>query len=160
MIVLLLIASLVVPYLPLYHSTLPHPEWNIPCGADLLLPYIVNMVYRNLKADKIRKRISHYFGLQPIVLESWITSLTLLRKACYQVGSCMDFVFTYTKVYFLATHLRNTLLCQSFFFIQIILTLLNCLSWHKHFAHGQAHKALNVNQYPSTKIKSEFSGIH
>ena len=39
-IVLLVIASLVVRYLPLYHSTLPHPEGNIPCGADLLLPYI------------------------------------------------------------------------------------------------------------------------
>ena len=39
-IVLLVIASLVVPYLPLYHSALPHPERNIPCGADLLLPYI------------------------------------------------------------------------------------------------------------------------
>ena len=25
----------------------------------------------------------YYFGLQPIVLESWITSLTLLRNACY-----------------------------------------------------------------------------
>ena len=37
--------------------------------------------FHNLKADKIRKRISHYFGLQPIVLESWITSLTLLRNA-------------------------------------------------------------------------------
>ncbi|WP_373690313.1 hypothetical protein [Segatella copri] len=34
-----------------------------------------------MKADKIHKRISHYFGLQPIVLESWITSLTLLRNA-------------------------------------------------------------------------------
>ena len=40
MIVLLVIASLVAPYLLLYHSTLPHPELNIPCGADLLLPYI------------------------------------------------------------------------------------------------------------------------
>ena len=39
-IALLLIASLVVRYLPLNHSTLPHPERNIPCGADLLLPYI------------------------------------------------------------------------------------------------------------------------
>ena len=39
-IVLLVIASLVVRYLPLNHSTLPHPERNIPCGADLLLPYI------------------------------------------------------------------------------------------------------------------------
>ena len=40
MIVLLLIASLVVLYLPLYHSTSPHPEWNTPCGVNLLLPYI------------------------------------------------------------------------------------------------------------------------
>ena len=39
-IALLVIASLVVPYLPLYHSTSPHPEWNIPCGVNLLLPYI------------------------------------------------------------------------------------------------------------------------
>ena len=40
MIVLLLIASLVVRYLPFYHTTSPHPEWNTPCGANLLLPYI------------------------------------------------------------------------------------------------------------------------
>ena len=40
----------------------------------------VNMVYHNLEADKICKRISHYFVLQPIVLEFWITSLTLLRN--------------------------------------------------------------------------------
>ena len=40
MIVLLLIASLVVSYLPLYHSALSHPEWNTPCGVNLLLPYI------------------------------------------------------------------------------------------------------------------------
>ena len=39
-IALLLIASLVVRYLPLNHSTLPHPEWNTPCGVNLLLPYI------------------------------------------------------------------------------------------------------------------------
>ena len=39
---------------------------------ELLAMGNVNMVYRNLKADKIRKRISHYFVLQPIVLEFWI----------------------------------------------------------------------------------------
>ena len=55
------------------------PSWIF---GELLTMGNVNMVYRNLKADKIRKRISHYFGLQPIVLESWIASLTLLRKAC------------------------------------------------------------------------------
>ena len=40
MIVLLVITSLFVRYLPLYHTTLPHPERNIPCGTNLLLPYI------------------------------------------------------------------------------------------------------------------------
>ena len=40
MIVLLLIASLVVPYSRPFHLTSPHPEWSTPCGADLLLPYI------------------------------------------------------------------------------------------------------------------------
>ena len=40
LIVLLVIASHVVRYLPLYHSTLPHPEWTTPCGVNLLLPYI------------------------------------------------------------------------------------------------------------------------
>ena len=35
-IVLLVIASLVVPYLLLYHSTSPHTEWSISCWANLL----------------------------------------------------------------------------------------------------------------------------
>ena len=55
------------------------PSWIL---GELLTMGNVNIVFRNLKADRIRKRISHYFGLQPIVLESWITSLTLLRNAC------------------------------------------------------------------------------
>ena len=53
------------------------PSWIL---GELLTMGNVNMVYRNLKADKIRKRISHYFGLQPIVLESWITSFDLVEK--------------------------------------------------------------------------------
>ena len=58
----------------LSHHFMYHSQWvadNEQCEHGL----------HNLKADKIRKRISHYFGLQPIVLESWITSLTLLRNA-------------------------------------------------------------------------------
>lgn len=55
------------------------PAWIM---GELLTLGNVNMVYRNLKADKIRKRISQRFGLQPMVMESWITALTLLRNAC------------------------------------------------------------------------------
>lgn len=55
------------------------PAWIL---GELLTIGNLNIVYRNLKADKIRKHISQYFGLQPIVLESWITALTLLRNSC------------------------------------------------------------------------------
>ena len=115
MIVLSVIASLVVRYLPLFHSTSPHPEWNIPCGADLLVPYIrlssvlpflqslscvrvfhislftasfliaIGMRYYHVPiAHRLKAWLSlYYFGLQPIILESWITSLSLLRNACW-----------------------------------------------------------------------------
>lgn len=61
-----------------YDAPFP-PVWIL---GELLTMGNVNMVYRNLKADKIRKRISQRFGLQPMVMESWITTLTLMRNAC------------------------------------------------------------------------------
>lgn len=72
------------------------PSWIL---GELLTMGNVNMVYRNLKADKIRKRISHYFGLQPIVLESWITSLTLLRNACCHHSRVWNKVCSIIPVY-------------------------------------------------------------
>lgn len=55
------------------------PAWIL---GELLTMGVVNMVYRNLKEDRIRKAISHRFGLQPKVFESWLTTLTLVRNSC------------------------------------------------------------------------------
>lgn len=55
------------------------PAWIL---GELLTMGNVNMVYRNLKEDRIRKAISQRFGLQPKVFESWITILTLVRNTC------------------------------------------------------------------------------
>ena len=71
------------------------PSWIL---GELLTMGNVNMVYRNLKADKIRKRISQYFGLQPIVLESWVTALTLLRNACCHHSRVWNKVSSITPV--------------------------------------------------------------
>ena len=108
------IASLVAQNSRSFHSTSPHPEWYILCGANLLLPYIrilsvlsflqsqpcVRVFHLSLYTASVLTAIGmryyhvpiahrskawlllYYFGLQPIVLESWITSLTLLRNAC------------------------------------------------------------------------------
>lgn len=55
------------------------PAWIL---GELLTMGTVNMIYRNLKYDKIRKAISKKFGLQPKVFESWLTTLTLVRNSC------------------------------------------------------------------------------
>lgn len=55
------------------------PVWIL---GELLSMGTVNMAYRNLKENKIRKEISLRFGLQPKVFESWFTTLTLVRNAC------------------------------------------------------------------------------
>lgn len=55
------------------------PAWIL---GELLTMGSVNMVYRNLKDDRIRKSISQRFGLQPKVFESWLTILTLVRNSC------------------------------------------------------------------------------
>lgn len=55
------------------------PAWIL---GELLTMGGVNMVYRNLKEDRIRKAISFRFGLQPRVFESWLTTLTLVRNSC------------------------------------------------------------------------------
>lgn len=55
------------------------PAWVL---GELLTMGSVNMVYRNLKEDRIRKAISRKFGLQPKVFESWLTTLTLVRNSC------------------------------------------------------------------------------
>lgn len=55
------------------------PAWIL---GELLTMGTVNMIYRNLKEGRIRKNISQRFGLQPKVLESWLTTLTLVRNSC------------------------------------------------------------------------------
>lgn len=61
-----------------YTNSYP-PVWIL---GELLTMGSVNMVYRNLKEDRIRKAISRKFGLQPRVFESWLTTLTLVRNSC------------------------------------------------------------------------------
>lgn len=55
------------------------PAWIL---GELLTMGGVNMAYRNLKEDRIRKAVSRRFGLQPKVFESWLTTLTLVRNSC------------------------------------------------------------------------------
>lgn len=55
------------------------PTWIL---GKLLTMGAVNMVYRNLREDRIRKTITHRFELQPKVFESWLTTLTLVRNTC------------------------------------------------------------------------------
>ena len=42
----------------------------------------VNAIYRNIKQNRIRKRIAKRFGLPINVFESWLTVIAVTRNAC------------------------------------------------------------------------------
>lgn len=61
-----------------YSNPLP-PSWIL---GELLTIGNLNSIYRNIKYNNIRKRISRHFGLPIDVFESWLTNIAITRNAC------------------------------------------------------------------------------
>lgn len=61
-----------------YSNPFP-PSWIL---GELLTIGNVNAIYRNIKQNRIRKRIAKKFGLQMNVFESWMTVIAVTRNAC------------------------------------------------------------------------------
>lgn len=55
------------------------PSWIL---GELLTIGNVNAIYRNIKYNRVRKRIAKHFGLPINVFESWLTVLAVMRNAC------------------------------------------------------------------------------
>ena len=55
------------------------PSWIL---GELLTIGNVNAIYRNIKHNRIRKRIAKRFGLPINVFESWLTVIAVTRNAC------------------------------------------------------------------------------
>lgn len=55
------------------------PAWTL---GELLTIGNVNAIYRNIKQNRIRKRIAKRFGLPIDVFESWLTIIAVTRNAC------------------------------------------------------------------------------
>ena len=61
-----------------YSNPFP-PAWIL---GELLTMGNVNAIYRNIRQNRIRKRIAKRFGLPIDVFESWLTILAVTRTAC------------------------------------------------------------------------------
>ena len=61
-----------------YSDAFP-PAWIL---GELLTIGNVNAIYRNIKQNRIRKRIAKRFGLPIDVFESWLTIIAVTRNAC------------------------------------------------------------------------------
>ncbi len=55
------------------------PSWIL---GELLTIGNVNAIYRNMKQNRIRKRIAKHFRLPINVFESWLTVIAVTRNAC------------------------------------------------------------------------------
>lgn len=65
-----------------YKNEFP-PAWAI---AEILSLGGICHVYKNIKDQSLKKKIAKEFGLQPIVFESWIMTLSGLRNICCHHG--------------------------------------------------------------------------
>lgn len=61
-----------------YSNPLP-PAWIL---GELLTLGNLNAIYRNIRQNRIRKRIAKRFGLPIDVFESWLTIIAVTRNAC------------------------------------------------------------------------------
>ena len=61
------------------------PSWIL---GELLTIGNVNAIYRNIKQNRIRKRIAKRFGLPINVFESWLTVIAVTRNACGHHQEC------------------------------------------------------------------------
>lgn len=60
------------------HTPYP-PAWMV---TEVLQFGNLNYIYSNIADNRLRKRISAYFGVQPKVFSSWLTALSNLRNMC------------------------------------------------------------------------------
>lgn len=65
-----------------YSNEFP-PAWAI---AEILSLGGICHVYKNIKDQSLKKKIAKEFGLQPVVFESWIMTLSGLRNICCHHG--------------------------------------------------------------------------
>ena len=68
----------ILHYKNTYSNPFP-PSWIL---GELLSIGNINAIYRNIKQNRIRKRIAKRFGLQMNVFESWMTIIAVTRNAC------------------------------------------------------------------------------
>lgn len=68
----------ILHYKRTYSNPYP-PSWIL---GELLTIGNVNAIYRNIKYNRIRKRIAQHFGLPINVFESWLTVIAVTRNAC------------------------------------------------------------------------------
>lgn len=68
----------IIHYKQTYSNPYP-PSWIL---GELLTIGNVNAIYRNIKQNRIRKRIAKRFGLPINVFESWLTIIAVIRNAC------------------------------------------------------------------------------
>lgn len=61
-----------------YSNNFP-PVWIL---GELLTIGNINTIYRNIKQNRIRKRIAKHFGLPIDVFESWLTIIAVTRNSC------------------------------------------------------------------------------
>jgi abortive infection bacteriophage resistance protein len=124
--------------------------------SEVLSFGLLSKIYRNLKMSDGKKRIARQFGIgNPMVLESWMQSITYVRNICAHHSRLWNRILTVRPVYlerptnlWITNEPDNQ---KAYYFTCCVLYLLRSINPKTRFA---SHLRTLLGRYPKTKLES------
>ena len=133
-----------------------HERMPIWMTSEVLSFGLLSKIYRNLKMSDGKKRIARHFGIgNPIVLESWMQSITYVRNICAHHSRLWNRILTVRPTYL--ERPTNLWITQSpdnekaYYFTCCVLYMLRSINPNAGFVK---HFQNLLGRYPKTKFES------
>lgn len=134
-----------------YTSPQRPPAWM---SLEVTSMGLLSKIYKDLKMCRSKKDIAHHFGLgHPIILESWMQSISYVRNICAHHGRLFNRVLTIKPTY--PTHTTNPWLKDTHFHHAKIYGFLSCVVYMLKSVQPQTDFPLRLKnlmkEHPSAK---------
>lgn len=133
-----------------------HERMPIWMTSEVLSFGLLSKIYRNLKMSDGKKSIARHFGISnPVVLESWMQSITYVRNICAHHSRLWNRILTVRPVYlerstnFWITHEPDNQ--KAYYFTCCVLYLLRSINPKTRFV---SHLRALFERYPNLRLGS------
>lgn len=133
-----------------------HERMPVWMTSEVLSLGLLSKIYRNLKMSEGKKRIARQFGIgNPVVLESWMQSITYVRNICAHHSRLWNRVLTIRPEYlrrpvniWLTQEADNQ---KAYYFTCCVFYMVRSINPHTRFG---VHLRTLLSRYPKLRLES------